>query len=113
MSTINSTFVTISCDAPECLHTTTFPQTEEGEKTAFSENVWMNSLRFIQTLDQRKFVYCSDECAIKATATGVHNKPLIVQAKAENEVALAAQAAERGRKATEALKSGNGKVVLQ
>lgn len=112
MSTINSSFVTISCDGPDCKNTATFPQTEEGERKAFAENVWMNGLRFVNTLDQRKFVYCSDECTAKALAQGVFNKQVIVTPQAPNSVDLAAQAAERARQATDALKSGQGKVTL-
>lgn len=112
MSTVLSSFVTITCDADGCDKSATFPQTPEGEKEAMQEHVWINSLRFVQTPDGRKFTYCSDECEIKSSAAGVHNKQVIVPAKAENEVAMAAQAAERARKATEALKSGQGKVVL-
>jgi hypothetical protein len=112
LSTITSSFVTISCDAPECPKTVTFPQSEEGEKTAFAENVWMNSLRFVNSVDQRKFIYCSDECEAKGLGLGHHNKQVIVPAVAPNSVDLAAQAAERARQATEAIKSGHGKVVL-
>ena len=112
MSEITTSFVTISCDAPECSNTVTFPQTEEGGKTAFAENAWMHSLRIVSPVDQRKFIYCSDTCEAKGLATGVHNKQVIVPAQAPNSVDLAARAAERARAATEALKSGQGKVVL-
>lgn len=112
MTTVVSSFVTISCDAPECTNTATFPQTEQDEKAAFVANPWMNSLRFVNTVDQRKFIYCSDECEAKGVGQGVHNKNVIVTPQAPNEVGLAAQAAERARQATEALKSGQGKVVL-
>jgi hypothetical protein len=71
----------------------------------------MQSLRFVQTPDGRKFTYCSDECEIKATGNGTHNKPIIVPAGKQSDVNLAAQAAERARQATEAIKAG-GKVTL-
>lgn len=113
MSTVNTTFVTISCDSEGCANTATFPGNEEGEKQAFADNQWMNSLRFVNTVDQRKYVYCSDTCEAKALATGVHNKRVIVPAAGPNDAALAAQAAHRAAVATEALKSGKGKVVLE
>ena len=111
MSTVISSFVTLSCDGPECTKTTTFPQTEQGEQEAVQSNPWMNSVRFTQTPDQRKFTYCSDECEIKATATGVHNKKILVAPQGPNAVELAAQAALRAQQATQALKAG-GPVTL-
>lgn len=111
MSTIITSFVTMSCDNPECGKTVTFPQTQEGEQQAFQDNVWLNSLRFVQTVDQRKLTYCSDECEAKGIANGVHNKKVIVAPQAPNAVQLAAEAAARAQQATQALKQG-GPVTL-
>ena len=111
MSTIVSSFVTMTCDNPECGKTVTFPQTQEGEQQAFQENVWLNSIRFIQTVDQRKITYCSDECEAKGIASGSHNKKVIVTPQGPNAAELAAQAAQRAQQATQALKSG-GPVTL-
>jgi hypothetical protein len=112
LTTVITSFVTMACDGPECPNTATFPQTEEGEKQAFKDNIWLNSIRFIQTVDQRKLTYCSDECEIKATGQGVHNKKVIEAPVGPNAAQLAAEAAMRAQKATEALKSGQGKVTL-
>ena len=112
MATVISSFVSINCDNEGCGKNATFPQTPEGEKEAVQEHPWISSVRFIQTPDGRKFIYCSDECEITATGAGVHNKPIIIAAGADKDVNLAAQAAQRAREATAALKSGQGKVVL-
>lgn len=111
MSTVISSFVTINCDGLGCDKTVTFPQTEEGEKEAVQSSPWMNSLRFVQTPDSRKFTYCSDECEAKAAGAGVHNKKVLIAPQGPNTVDLAAQAAARAAQATQALKSG-GPVTL-
>lgn len=114
MSTIVTSFITISCDNKDCQHTVTFPQTQEGEQEALRDNPWMNSLRMVQLVGQenKKFIYCCDECEIKATATGVHNKAVIVTPNAPNAVQLAAQAAARAQQATQQIKAG-GPVTLE
>ena len=112
MPTVISSFVTITCDGRDCLKTVTFPQTEEAEKQAMIDNVWMQSLRFVQTPDNRKFTYCSDECEAIATGLGVHNKAVIVPATQPNSVGLAAQAAARAAEATRALKAGGANIQL-
>jgi hypothetical protein len=106
LSTVISSFVTITCDN-QCGKTITFPQTEEAEKEAFHANPWMNALRFITTADQRKYIYCSDECEAKQLGTGIHNKKLLIAPTGPNSVDLAAQAAARARQATEQIKAGN------
>lgn len=111
MPEIVVSYNTVTCDGPTCDKSVTFIQTQEGVAAAFQDNPWMNSIRSIQAVDQRKFVYCSDECEIKGTATGAHNKKVIVTPTGPNDTALAAQAAERARQATEAIKAG-GKVTL-
>jgi hypothetical protein len=109
LSTIINSFITITCDGP-CLKTITFPQTQEGEQEALQANPWLNTLRFVQTSDNRKFSYCSDECEAKGLGTGQHNKlepKKIVQAGGQQAVEMAAQAAARSRQATEALRQGS------
>ena len=112
MPTVITTFVTITCDGRDCLKTATFPQTELGEAQAMIDNVWMQSLRFVQTPDNRKFTYCSDECEAIATGLGIHNKAVIVPATQPNSIGLAAQAASRAAEATKALKAGGAKIEL-
>ena len=111
MGEITNTFVTVSCDGPDCGKTATFASDQESAKQAFNENAWMNSIRTIITIDQRKFVYCSDECEAKSVGIGVHNKKVLVEPTGPNAAALAAQAAARAQQATAALKSG-GPVTL-
>ena len=111
MTTVVSSFVTLTCDGPDCTKTITFPQTEQGEHEARQANPWINSLRFVQTPDQRKFIYCSDECEIKSAGQGFHNPKAIITPQGPNAVDLAAQAAQRAQQATKALKSG-GPVTL-
>lgn len=112
MGEIKSTFITLACDGQDCPHTITFEQSQETVKQVFQENVWMNSIRTVITIDQRQFMYCSDECEAKAIGIGTHNKKVIVEATGPNAASLAAQAAARAQQATAALKSGEGKVVL-
>lgn len=113
MSEIVTSYVTVSCDSAECEHTITFLHTQENAKQAFAENAWMNAVRTVQTIDGRKFVYCSDECEAKGTGTGAHNKQVIVQPQGPNAAELEAQAAARAAQATKALKTGQGKVTLE
>ena len=113
MSVQESTFVTFSCDGPECKNTTTFVKTQEGQQKAMADNPWLNSLRFVQTADGHQKTYCSDECELKAIATGSHNKQQkkIVETANNRDVELAAQAAARAVEATKAIKQG-GEVTL-
>jgi len=112
MPTVVTSFVTITCDGRDCSKTATFPQSEQGEAQAMIDNVWMQSLRFVQTPDNRKFTYCSDECEAIATGLGIHNKAVIVPATQPNSIGLAAQAAARAAEATKALKAGGAKIEL-
>ena len=111
MGEITTQFVTVSCDGPACDKTVTFSQDQESVKQTFQENAWMNSIRTIITIDQRKFVYCSDECEAKSVGIGLHNKKVIVEATGPNAATLASQAAARAAQATTALKAG-GPVTL-
>lgn len=67
-------------------------------------------MRFVQTLDNRKLSYCSDQCEVLATGQGNHNKlePKKVISGNQAQVDLAAQAAQRAAQATQALKQGSG-----
>ena len=111
MSVVQSQFVTFSCDGPECGKATTFAATQEDQKVAVISNPWLNGMRFIKTADGREVAYCSDECEVKAVATGAHNKlepKRIVDATGQAQVNLAAEAAKRAANATAALKAGAG-----
>lgn len=112
MSIVIQSFVTVTCDTIGCNKAATFPQTPEGEQEALQAIPWITTLRFVQTADQKKFVYCSDECEAKAAGLGLHNKTVLVAAQGPNSIELAAQAAERAKKATELLKQGTGKIEI-
>lgn len=118
MSTLITQFATINCDGPECQNTITYEQTKEGEQEAFQKATWLNSLRIVSVPGPenqgrgRVYSYCSDECEIKATGAGGHNKKVIVIPHGPNATDLAAQAAARAQATTQALKSGDGKVTL-
>jgi hypothetical protein len=110
LSTIQSTFVTISCDGPDCDKTVTFPATEQGQAEAFEDNPWLRTLRGVGTPDKRQLSYCSDECEAKGIGSGSHNKLERKRIVTGNQVDvnLAARAAEQARQATEQLRQGQG-----
>jgi hypothetical protein len=115
LSTIISSFATVSCDG-ECGKTVTFAQTQEGEKEALATNPWLNTMRLIQRLDKKQFSYCSDECEIKSAGAGNHNTPeekKIQTVVNQSQVDLAARAAHAAAEATKAMKSGIGIQVHQ
>lgn len=113
MSSFSVSFVTISCD--QCDKNATFAQTQEDEKEAVVKNPWLDTVRIVQTRDKRQFLYCSDECEIKATSKGTHNKQeqkKIVPGNA-SQIDLAARAEHIARQATQAMKAGSGIEVHQ
>lgn len=123
MSIVNTVYATISCEGPECGKSVTFLTSEEQQELAKPENAWVaKTARVVTNLaaapGQQKpqpRLYCSDECEIKATATGVHNVPepkrIIAEPASAAQVAQAAAAAQRAQAATEALRAG-GPVTL-
>ena len=116
MSLIDTQFRTISCNGPECTKTVTFAMSQEKQTFEAPENVWLKSMRLVQTLDARKLVYCSDECEAKAVATGVHNLPepkrIIDNVASAAQVQAVAAAAKAQEAATVAIKAG-GPVTLR
>lgn len=108
MSTIQSTFITVSCDGPGCDKSVTFPATEQGQAEANQTSPWLNSLRIVQTQDKRQLNYCSDECEANAVGAGTHNKieKRLISSANQQHVDLAAKAAEQARQATQALRQG-------
>jgi len=111
MGVIQSSFITFSCDAFECGNTVTFAATKEDRDAAAISSPWINAMRFVKTADGREVSYCSDECEIKAIATGAHNRiepKRIVDAAGQAQINLAAEAAKRAANATAALKAGAG-----
>lgn len=109
MSTVQTVFITVSCDGPGCDKSVTFPGTEQGQAEATQDSPWMNSLRIVQTPDKRQLGYCSDECEAKAVGTGSHNKieKRLISGASQQQVDLAARAAEHARQANQALRQGN------
>jgi hypothetical protein len=109
MSVIDQMIRTFTCNNPACGKTITW-NTQEEPKT-FQENEWLLGLRVIQTLDNRKFSYCSDLCEIKGAETGQHNivqkpKVEIPSGSATDAIQKAAQAAAQAEAATAAIKEG-------
>lgn len=108
---------TIKCDNDECNKSITFDRTKEKETFDNPANIWMKSLRLVQTLDQRNLAYCSDVCEIMGAKSGKHNLPepkkIIENANAAT-VAAAAAAAEAAAQSDQNLKSGQGgKVIVE
>lgn len=110
MSTVQSVFITIACDGPGCDKSVTFPGTDQGQLEALRDHPWLNALRIVQTADKRQLGYCSDECEAKGVGAGSHNKieKRIITGSNQQQVDLAARAAEQARAATAALKQGSG-----
>ncbi|VVB52896.1 Uncharacterised protein [uncultured archaeon] len=108
MSVVQSTFVTVSCDGPDCQKTITFEATEKGNAEAIRDNAWLTTHRAIQTSDRRNLGYCSDECEAKGLATGAHNKleQRIITGASSQSVDLAVRAAAQAKAATDAIKHG-------
>jgi hypothetical protein len=108
LSIVQTTFITITCDAPGCGKTATFEASETGDKAARVENPWLATHRAVATPDRRNLGYCSDECEAKGIASGLHNKleQRIIADVNPSAVNMAARAAEAARKSTEAIKAG-------
>ncbi len=106
---------TIKCDGPECNKNITFKRAEEKQTFDSPANIWLKSIRLIQTIDQRNFVYCSDVCEIMGTKGGQHNMPepkQIIEAANPAAVKAAAAAADAVKASDENLKKGTGGPVI-
>lgn len=111
MSSIQTSFITIACDGPNCSKSVTFKATAEDKAKAEYENPWMlTSLRVVAPQDgtNRQFTYCSDTCEAEAIATGSHNKlePKKILLGNAQQAELAAQAAANAARTQAALKAG-------
>lgn len=106
---------TIKCNNEDCPKEITFERTKEKETFDNPANIWLKSLRLVQTVDQRSLVYCSDVCEIMGIKTGAHNMPepkkIIENANAAT-VAAAAQAADAAKASDENLKTGKGGPIV-
>lgn len=112
MSTVQSVFITVSCDGKGCDKSVTFAANPQGEKEAQDANPWLLTHRAIQTADKRVLTYCGDECEIKAAGDGAHNKleqKHIITDANNSQVNLAAQAAKLAAEATAKMKEGAGR----
>jgi hypothetical protein len=115
---LNTVYTTISCEGPNCKKTVTFLAANEQEELSKPENSWVSKtarsvVNLVPPPGQQKpipHLYCSDVCEIEATGTGVHNVPepkrIIGNVASAAQVQQAADAAEKARQATEALKTG-------
>lgn len=106
---------TIKCDGPECNKVVSYPTDQQAATFQNPANVWLKSLRMVQTLDQRKFSYCSDVCEIMAAKSGQHNPPqpkAIIENATAADVNAAAAAADAAAESDKNLKSGGGGNVI-
>lgn len=110
MGIIDTGFRSISCNGPDCTKTVTFALATEKATFDDPANVWLKSMRMVQTLDARKLVYCSDVCEAKAIEKGIHNLPepkrIIDNVATPAQVQAAADAAKAQEAATAAIKAG-------
>ncbi len=109
MSVVDLQYRTISCNS--CDKTVTYEHPKDLAVTV-EANPWIKQGRFVQTGDQRNFLYCSDLCEIKGIETGLHGiqeapKVSIPQGGAHAQIAAAAAAAKQAEEANKALKSGS------
>jgi len=109
LSTVQTQFITVNCDNPECGKIATFAATEQGQVEAREDHPWLTTLRGVGTSDGRQLSYCSDECEAKGIGLGAHNKAqrkrIITEAN-QAHINQAAQAAQQSREATKALREG-------
>lgn len=118
MPLINTVYSTISCEGPDCVKTVTFLASDERTELSKPENAWIiKTARIVQNLTpapgQEKpqaRLYCSDECEVRATATGVHNVPeprrIIGTPASAAQVAQAAAAAYQAQQVAADIKAG-------
>jgi hypothetical protein len=114
MGVIDVQYRTVTCDA--CSKTVTYEH-PAGLAAAVEANLWIKTGRFVQTSDQRTFLYCSDLCTIAGVETGLLNfqepaKVAIAQGSAQAQIAAAAAAAKQQEAATAAIKSG-GQITIK
>ena len=116
MSSLQTSFITVACDGPNCNKSVTFQATAEGKNKAEQENPWLvTTMRAVATVDQRQLNYCSDACEAESIATGNHNKlesKRILLGNAQ-QAELAAQAAAQAARAQAAIKSGQPITIQQ
>ncbi len=112
MSTIQTAFITVTCDGPGCDKNATFEASPAGEHDAIQANTWLKNVRHVAPTGavingqqvNRKYTYCSDVCEAKAIETGAHNQleqKRIVPATQQQAAQVAAAAAQAAQ-----LKSG-------
>ena len=115
MPLLDKALRTIKCDNDECNKNIEFNRAEEKATFDNPANIWLKSIRLIQSIDQRNFVYCSDVCEIMGAKSGKHNLPepkkIIENANAAT-VAAAAAAADAAKQSDENLKTGQGGPIV-
>jgi hypothetical protein len=108
MGVVDTSYKSITCDT--CGQTATYQHPQEL-KTALEANLWIKTSRFVQTGDQRTFLYCSDLCELAGIESKLHNvqeapKVEIPTSGAQAQIAAAAAAAKRAEEANRAIKDG-------
>lgn len=108
MGVVDAQFKTITCNT--CEKTVTYQHPQELNATV-EANPWIKTSRFVQTGDQRTFLYCSDLCELSGIETKLHNvqeapKVEIPTGGAAAQIQAAAAAAKQAELANKALHEG-------
>jgi hypothetical protein len=108
MGVVDAQFKTITCNT--CQKTVTYQHPQDLQATV-EANPWIKTSRFVQTGDQRTFLYCSDLCEVAGIESTLHNvqeapKVELAQTGAQAQIAAAAAAAKRAEEANRAIKEG-------
>lgn len=110
MPILDTVIRSIACDAAGCDKQLLFDRKDEKATFENPDNVWMKSVRVVQSADGRNLLYCSDICEVKGAGTGNHNipeQPKIVSTANPAAIAAAAQAAAAARQADDAIRNGH------
>lgn len=113
MGVVDTSYKTVTCNT--CGLTATYQHPQE-HNAMVEANPWIKTSRFIQTSDQRTFLYCSDLCEIAGIESKLHNvqeapKVEIPTGGAQAQIAAAAAAAKRAEEANKAIKEGKPTAV--
>jgi hypothetical protein len=108
MGVVDTNYKSFTCNG--CNVTVTYQHPQELAAT-IEANPWLKTSRFVQTGDQRTFLYCSDLCEISGIESKLHNvqeapKVEIPTSGAQAQIQAAAAAAKAAEAANKALHEG-------
>ena len=108
MGVVDTAYKSITCNS--CNKTVTYQHPQKLAATV-EANPWIKTSRFVQTGDQRTFLYCSDLCEISGIESKLHNvqeapKVEIPTVGAQAQIQAAAAAARAAEAANKALHEG-------